>query len=113
MSDGPSLMGTDKQATSLTGAQDWDIIGVRVRPEMARQSIYVEVHLWARAIAPPRSCSYEAATIGKKKFPHALGTGAAGLWFQIPAPQSSTKLQATSIKPKLQASSCKLQATSS
>ena len=80
MSNGPSLMGTDKQATSLTGAQDWDIIGARVRPEMARQSIYVEVHLWARAIAPPRSCSNEAATLGMKKVPHALGTGAVGLW---------------------------------
>ena len=98
MSDGPSLMATDKQAASLTRALIPDIVGVRVRPEMARQSIYVEVHLWARAIAPPRSCSYEAATIGKKKFPHALGTGAAGLWFQIPAPQSSTKLQAASRK---------------
>ena len=49
---------------------------------MARQSIYVEVHLWARAIAPPRSCSNEAATLGMKKVPHALGTGAVGLWSQ-------------------------------
>ena len=97
----------------MTRALDWDIVGVRVKSEMAWQSIYVKVHLWASAIAPPRSCSYEAATIGKKKFPHALGTGAAGLWFQIPTTQSSTKrfkLQAASIKP--QAASLKLKAAS-
>ena len=52
---GPS--GVKLLRRSLTRALDWDIVGVRVRPEMARQSIYVEVHLWARAIAPPRSCS--------------------------------------------------------
>ena len=104
----------EPQASSLTRALGWDIIGSRVTSEMVWQSIYVKVHLWARAIAPPRSCSYEAATIGKKKFPHALGTGAAGLWFQIPAPQSSyePKPQASSQSSKHQAASFKPQAAS-
>ena len=71
---------------------------------MARQSIYVEVHLWARAIAPPRSCSNEAATLGMKKVPHALGTGVAGLW------SHTLEIRDASIKP--QATSLKLKATS-
>ena len=54
---GPQASSIKLLRRSLTRALIPDIVGVRVRPEMARQSIYVEVHLWARAIAPPRSCS--------------------------------------------------------
>ena len=88
----------------MTRALIPDIVGVRVRPEMARQSIYVKAQLWARAIAPPRSCSNEAATLGMKKVPHALGTGVAGLWSQ------TLEIRDASIKP--QATSLKLKATS-
>jgi len=81
----------------LTGAGIPDIVGVRVRPEMVRQSIYVEVHLWARAIAPPRSCRESSINIRVTAL-----AGTAGLWSVEPVREgSSVKLQAPSLSYKL------------